>query len=447
VSSDSRRDAAIADSGIRRALPPLAEGVLNPISLRFRSRELEEEYWASFQPRLRRRTLIAVAVVLVIYSAFGLLDRWIVPEIVIQAWRIRAGVLVLCIILMLLTRTRLFQKAHQPIILSLPILGGLGILILVAVAGETGRLLYYAGLILAIIWTMLYADLRFLIALGASVYLIAGYEIIALVVRPLPLPVVINNTFFLVGTLVMSAAAGYESRRAVRVNYYQSLAIERERQRSEALLLNILPREITEVLKTRSGTIAQRYPEASILFADIVGFTTLSAQMGAEEMVELLNETFSYFDSLVERYDLEKIRTIGDNYMVVAGVPRPCPDHAESLASMALGMQAYAAAPPSSGRSRPRLRIGISTGPVVAGVIGVKKFQFDVWGDAVNAASRMESQGLPGEIQVTRATYELIKDRFVCDPRGRIPVKGMGQMETWFLRGRREGSGESGRES
>jgi len=259
----------------------------------FRSRDLEAEYWARFQPRLRRRTVIAVAVVLVIYSAFGLLDRWIVPEVVIQAWRIRGGGLALCILLMVLTRTRLFERAHQLILLSLPVLGGLGILTLVAVAGETERLVYYAGLILAIIWTMLHADLRFLTALGASVCLIGGYEIIALLVRPLPLPVVINNTFFLVGMLVMSAAAGYESRCAVRVNYYQSLAIERERQRSETLLLNILPREITEIVKTRSGTIAQRCPEASILFADIVGFTTLCAQIGAEEMVELLNETFS----------------------------------------------------------------------------------------------------------------------------------------------------------
>jgi class 3 adenylate cyclase len=378
----------MSDSKVIQDLPPLREGDLGSLSLVFRSRALEEEYWARRQPRMRQRTVVAVAVVLVLYGLFGILDRWIVPEVVMHVWKIRGAVLGLCVLLIALTRTRLFQRAHQLILLSLPILGGLGILTMVAMAGETGRLLYYAALILAIIWTMLFADLRFLPALGASVYLIFGYELIALFVRPLPLPVVINNTFFLVGALVMSAAAGYESKRAARVNFYQSLAIERERQRSEALLLNVLPREVSEILKTKSGTVARRYQEASILFADIVGFASLSARMGAQEMVELLNETFSYFDSLAERYGVEKIRTIGDNYMVVAGV------------------------------------------------IGVKKFQYDVWGDAVNAASRMESMGLPGEIQLTRDTYELLRGRFLFRPRGRIEVKGLGSMETWFLLGR-----------
>ncbi len=199
------------------------------------------------------------------------------------------------------------------------------------------------------------------------------------------------------------------------------------------MLLNILPREITEVLKDHPGTIAERFEKASILFADIVGFTTMSARMTAEEMVKLLNEVFSFFDSLVDTYNLEKIRTIGDNYMVASGVPRPRTDHARALALMALDMRDYVRHSDNAGRGLVNFRIGINSGPVVAGVIGYRKFQYDVWGEAVNTASRMESHGVPGEIQTSRATYELLKDEFIFRPRGIIEVKGMGEMETLFL--------------
>jgi adenylate cyclase len=402
-------------------------GELHPLTLAFRSPEMEREYWTRRVPRMRGRTVIAVGLVLVLYTAFGLLDPWIVPEIVRQAWLIRGLVLALCAALILATRTRLFARAHQLLLIS-----GLGILAIMSASGETGRLLYYVGLILAIMWTLLFADLRFPLALGAGVYLVAGYELIALVISPLPLPVVVNNTFFLTGALMMAAFSGYTRERAERVNFRQSLVIEQERHKSEALLLNILPREVSEQLKSSGGTVARSFAEASILFADMVGFTTLSARMGAEETVGLLNRVFSFFDSLVDKYDVEKIRTIGDNYMVVAGVPRPCPDHAAALAAMALEMRDYAATLPLE------LRIGLASGPVVAGVIGRKKFQYDVWGEAVNTASRMESHGLPGQIQLTGAAHELIRGQFLCRPRGRISVKGIGPMDTWLLLGRRE---------
>ena len=214
------------------------------------------------------------------------------------------------------------------------------------------------------------------------------------------------------------------------------LAIEQEK--SENLLLNILPKEIAEVLKEEERTIADHFDQASVLFADIVGFTPLSIQMAPAEMVGLLNEIFSHFDSLVEKYGLEKIRTIGDNYMVAAGVPQPRADHALALASMALDMLEYCKQLPSRNGESVEFRIGINSGPLVAGIIGRKKFQYDVWGDTVNTASRMESHGLPGKIQVTKDTYALLESEFVLEPRGKIDVKGKGQMETWFLAGRRE---------
>jgi guanylate cyclase len=204
-------------------------------------------------------------------------------------------------------------------------------------------------------------------------------------------------------------------------------------QKSEALLLNILPKEIAAILKNESRTIADHYDEASVLFADMVGFTPLSAQLPPVEMVELLNEVFSFFDSLLDKYDVEKIRTIGDSYMVASGVPRRRPDHAQALVCMALEMRDYIAANTFRAGQRVNFRIGVNSGSMIAGVIGRRKFVYDVWGDAVNVASRMESHGLGGAVQITRATYELIKDEFVCEPRGTVNVKGKGKMEVWLV--------------
>jgi adenylate cyclase len=208
-----------------------------------------------------------------------------------------------------------------------------------------------------------------------------------------------------------------------------------EQAKSENLLLNILPKEIAAILKNENRTIADHFDGASILFADMVNFTPLSASMPPAQMVDLLNEVFTYFDTLVEKYGVEKIRTIGDNYMVASGVPRPRHDHARVLVRMALEMRDYVSQHTFCGNQRVNFRIGINSGPVVAGVIGRKKFIYDLWGDAVNTASRMESHGTAGKVQITRETYELVRDEFVCEPRGTLNVKGKGEMEVWYVTG------------
>ena len=209
-----------------------------------------------------------------------------------------------------------------------------------------------------------------------------------------------------------------------------------EQDKSERLLLNVLPREVADRLKNEGRSIAEQFDAVSILFADMVGFTSLSARLAPQEMVDLLNEVFSSFDVFVKRYDLEKIRTIGDNYMVASGVPRPRSDHAQALACLALDMHAYLEQAQAAGKPL-QFRIGISSGPVIGGVIGQEKFHYDIWGDAVNVASRMESQGAAGKIQITRPTYDLICRDFICEPHGSIQVKGKGEMDTWFLMGKR----------
>jgi adenylate cyclase len=212
-------------------------------------------------------------------------------------------------------------------------------------------------------------------------------------------------------------------------------ALRAEQEKAEALLLNILPRPIAERLKADAQTIADDVGAASILFADVVGFTPLAERLPAAVMVGILDRLFSRFDALVEQLGLEKIKTIGDCYMAAAGVPNDDADHARKAALLALAMRDVLATSAVAGETGLELRIGINSGPVVAGVIGTKRFLYDLWGDAVNTASRMESHGTPGEIQITRATYELLKDEFVCESRGTIVVKGKGPMETWYLVG------------
>jgi len=207
-------------------------------------------------------------------------------------------------------------------------------------------------------------------------------------------------------------------------------------QQSENLLLNILPKEIATILRGEHRTIANHFEGASVLFADLVDFTTLSATMTPGELVGLLDDVFSYFDGLTEKYQLEKIKTIGDCYMVASGIPRPRPDHAQVLTRMALEMSKHVEQHKFRGRKL-TFRIGISSGPVVAGVIGRKKFTYDLWGDVVNTASRMESHGQGGRIQITGATHEIIRNEFSCEPQGLIDVKGLGATETWFVTGQR----------
>jgi adenylate cyclase len=209
-------------------------------------------------------------------------------------------------------------------------------------------------------------------------------------------------------------------------------ALDKESARSESLLLNILPKSVAERLKNSTELIADRVPEVSIIFADLVGFTEISRKMDAGQLVGMLNEIFLGFDRAARRLGLEKIKTIGDAYMVVAGVPEPCADHVQAATEMALAMQMHVEVL-SSRHPDLRLRIGIHTGPVVAGVIGENKFSYDLWGDNVNIASRMESHGLPGRIHVSEAFVRAARDKWHFEARGLIDVKGQGPMNTYFL--------------
>jgi guanylate cyclase len=289
----------------------------------------------------------------------------------------------------------------------------------------------------ALVFNGVRSGVRWFVAF-VTIFLGSGFIGIALGI-PSPLPEWFSNVMLALnvsvgGTMVFTLLALFAKQREEAL-----AALRVEQERAESLLLNILPGSIAERLKAHPGTIADQFTAASVLFADVVNFTPRTEHLPPAEIVGLLDRLFGHFDGLADRYDLEKIKTIGDSYMVAAGVPEPRPDHARVLAALALDMVEATRPNAAVGDLGLELRLGINTGPVVAGVIGRKRFLYDLWGDAVNIASRMESQGTPNRIQLTRATYELIKDEFVCEPRGTVWVKGRGEMETWYLVGRATG--------
>jgi class 3 adenylate cyclase len=220
----------------------------------------------------------------------------------------------------------------------------------------------------------------------------------------------------------------------------QAREIELKNNQNEQLLLNILPLPIARRLQKGERDIADSYSSASVLFSDLVGFTTLSSEMSSNALLVMLNEIFTEFDHLCLGFGVEKIKTLGDGYMAAAGLPVPREDHASVLIALALGMQGALLRFNEKHNSSLQLRIGINSGPVTAGVIGTHKFIYDLWGDAVNIASRMESTGEPDRIQISQSTYKWVKDTYLLESRGEIDVKGKGKMKTWWVSGVQEGA-------
>lgn len=243
------------------------------------------------------------------------------------------------------------------------------------------------------------------------------------------------------GCVMVVTTVWYAVREIVRAE----TAMEMEYERSEALLANILPASVAERLKDpERNIIADKYDDASVLFADIAGFTERASEIAPDKLIRFLDRLYGDFDALVDKHGLEKIKVSGDSYMVVSGVPQPRADHVEALADLALDMAETASGLKDSHGNAVPLRIGIGIGPVVAGVVGSRRFFYDVWGDAVNVASRMESTDSVGRIQVPDDVYRRLKNEFVLQERGAIDVKGKGFMRTWYLVGRKPDTGSGG---
>lgn len=323
---------------------------------------------------------------------------------------------------------------------------GLGIVAMISITREAefGNRFYFTGLILVSMWGYGLSRLRFGYAVLANVIIMLGYEFASIVVKQLlanetGTVIFTMHNFFFLGANVIGMFTSYTLEQYARWDFLQKYTIQEQRDQADKLLYNVLPEEIAERLKRNDETIAEEYSSASVLFADIVNFTPISARFAPKEVLDMLNDLFSRFDELVDKYDVEKIQVAGDAYMVAAGVPTPRPDHATVIARLALDMLDTVKNAEFLGGKHPiEIRIGLNSGSLIAGVIGRKKYFYALWGDMVNIASRMQSHGTSGKIQITRAMYELLKDDFECEYVGRINVKGKGLMEAWHLVAKKE---------
>ena len=407
-------------------------------------KELEDQFQADYYKNTRSSTRIALVLGLFLYSLFGLLDIYAVPISREVVWLIRYFVVAPAIIFVLTASYfDLFQKYVQGLMSAVVAVSGLGIVAMIAVTHETelGNRFYFTGLILISMWAYGLLRLRFWHAVLANLLIMIGYEFAGIVVKQLlssetGIVLFTMHNFFFLGANVIGIFTSYSLERYSRREFLQKYTIQEQRDQSDRLLFSILPERIAEKLKQGHETIAEEFSSASVLFADIVNFTPISARFDPREVVDMLNELFSGFDQLVDKYSVEKIQVAGDGYMLAAGVPMPRKNHAIVLAQLALEMLDYVKRQKFLGGKHPiEIRIGLNSGPVIGGVIGRKKFVYALWGDMVNTASRMESHGASGKIQITRATYELIKDQFECDYIGEIDVKGKGRLEAWYLLG------------
>lgn len=366
-------------------------------------------------------TAVAALVWAVVYAAYG--------EMVAAA--IPGGYGVVTLVTMALYRVWKNYQAWRWLQFAMFILLPTALMLALGGYVEGSAVIVWGSLpaISALVWGTKREAVWWFLAFAGILVFAALFE--STVRSPNKLPDVVKTLFFVMNLGVVSLISFMILRHYVNLQRVTLALLDVERDKSESLLLNVLPEEVAGRLKAGHEVIADYYPSVSILFADVVGFTVLSSGGGPEKMVGVLNDIFSYFDELAVKYGVEKIRTIGDGYMAVAGAPVQRPDHARRIADMALEMLAYDM--PEVDGQRCELRIGINSGDVIAGVVGTTKFHYDVWGDAVNVAARMESQGVPGKIQVGPGAYELLKDDYACPLRGEVEIKGKGLMQTWWL--------------
>ena len=373
--------------------------------------------------RIRKRTAVAAALVCIAVGlVVGLVDLALGQRVQVVLATIQVAAFGAAV--------ALFQRNHRltPLIATMSVVG---LAVLFTSLIPAGGLSYGSANVIWIIVVPIAAVLFLgaragLPALaGVVIVVVAGVVIDPFVRDPPPTATLARVVLIALDVVVPAAVA------LVLVVFIDGERV-RAKAESDALLLNVLPRSIADRLKRGERVIADHYDEVTILFADVVDFTPFAAHETPARVVEVLNEVFSRFDTLAERRGLEKIKTIGDAYMVVAGAPEPRADHATVILEMALEMQAVAATIEPTPASLLRLRIGVASGPVVAGVIGHQKFSYDIWGDAVNLASRMESTGAPGTIQVAESTWRLCADRYPFTVR-EVDVKGLGTLRTHVL--------------
>ena len=409
--------------------------------------EIEAKFREDYHVNTITTTRFAMFLGIVLYSVFGILDIYAAPVSKNIIWFIRYGIVdPFFIFLLAISYGKRFQNYIQLLVCIGVIVAGLGITtgITIVRENEFASTFYFSGLLLVSMWSYGLCRLQFRYAVLANLFILVGYEYANIVIKQrlateTGTVIFIMHNFFFLGANVIGMVTSYYLERYTRRDFLQKRTIQEQRDQADKLLYNILPEKIAERLKLGPDTIAEEFSSASVLFADVVNFTPISARFAPHEVLEMLNELFSHFDALVDKHGVEKIQVAGDAYMVAAGVPTPRADHACVLAQLALDMLDYVKTEKFLGGRHPvEIRIGINSGSLLAGVIGRKKYYYTLWGDMVNVASRMQTHGESGKIQITRETYELVKDEFECKYIGKIEVKGKGKMDVWHLLAKKE---------
>ncbi len=405
--------------------------------LKFDDAELERSFRAYHLAQSARPSRVALVIGAACYASFLLLDAAIAPEALGVAIAVRFGVVLPAVVLLVATRLAAVRD-HLPKLVGAWInLAGLGVLVVaLASTGPAHTLYVTGGMILCQLGMYVLFAMRLNAALVSSSTLLAVYLVVEAVWGDGEPALRAAQLFFHVAAMVIGMTGGWLLERRLRDTFLGQRELDRERAKVDALLRNVLPGVIADRLKADAGTIADGHEHVSVLFADLVGFTALASQMRPDKLVKVLDHLFREFDKLAERYGVEKIKTIGDAYMVAAGLPLSRPDHAKALLYLALDMlDVVRWTNLESGRDL-QVRIGIHSGPVVAGVIGQRRLQYDLWGDTVNLASRLESHGVADAIQVSDATLAQLGEGFAPEPRGTVHLKGRGDMRCWLFRER-----------
>lgn len=411
----------------------------DPLTLRFLDEALERRFQieagATFAPQFRLGLFVAI-----LLWGFA---AWLLPRSTpidpVLARSVATGMILANALGLALARPGDTLDRLQAIGVAMNTLAGLVVLVL-AVAGDSFERYATPALMLISVFAFVVLRLRFVAALAASIVYVAVFTLVVL--RSGRPQAFLVDVFLLDSAVGAAAAATYFLERASRELFAQrdliaaqERALRAEKAKSDRLLRNILPESIAAELRENGHAVAVSHPAATVLFADLVGFTPLTERMPPEATAAMLNEMYSAFDDLTRRHGVEKIKTIGDSYMLVGGVPEACDDHAERVVAVALAMLDVVRDHAARTGNGIALRVGLHSGPLVAGVIGTTKFSYDLWGDTVNTASRMESHGVAGSVQISEATRRLVEGRFELEPRGEIEVKGKGRMATFLVRG------------
>jgi class 3 adenylate cyclase len=420
---------------------------INPYNLTFDDRDLERRFRAEHFAKAARSSRLAVAA-----GAPGYLLLYLILDDP-DAQRVVAAMVAVALVWIPVSWSRVYLRHYEPLsLVAISLLIALSLLLVIRLPPMSAVLVAIAVITLNYMW--LFVFLRPRVPWGLAVgtaYLVAVVPIGAVIWdefgsgdapegmvellagRRGGAIIVLCYGAFLLGLM---ASVAFRLERAERVDFVLRDELADAHARSERLLTNILPVPVAERLKRGESPIADDCPEVSVVFADIVGFTELSASMAPADLVLMLDDVFRQFDELASRHGLEKIKTIGDAYMAVAGVPEPNAHHAQAAAEMALDMVDAVTDLNRSDGVPVQVRVGIGSGPAVAGVIGTSKFIYDLWGDTVNTASRMESQGVVGRVQVSEATRARLGDAYELEDRGPIAIKGKGTLHTWLLAAR-----------